>query len=141
MENINQKGFSLIELLLVVVIIGIIAAIAIPSLNKARAAAENSAAISAMKTMNVAQSTVYTQKNRYARFDEINSVQNGNLGTFSSPNTLTRGKYTYEMIPAVPTDTELKTGFTIKATRTADSLGVPFVLQMDQSGSITQITP
>lgn len=53
----NQKGFSLIELLIVIVVLGIIAAIAIPNLLASRRAANEGSAISSLRTYHSAQLT------------------------------------------------------------------------------------
>jgi type IV pilus assembly protein PilA len=53
----NQKGFSLIELLIVVAIILIIAAIAIPNLLRSRMAANEASAVGSLRTLNTAAVT------------------------------------------------------------------------------------
>ena len=51
----KQKGFSLIELLIVIAIILIIAAIAIPNLLRSRMAANEASAVSSVRSINTAQ--------------------------------------------------------------------------------------
>jgi type IV pilus assembly protein PilA len=60
MKASTPKGFSLIELLIVVAIILIIAAIAIPNLLRARISANESSAASSVRTTNTAEVSFYS---------------------------------------------------------------------------------
>ncbi len=56
----SQSGFSLIELLIVVAIILVIAAIAIPNLMRSRIAANEASAVNSLRTLTTAENTYYT---------------------------------------------------------------------------------
>jgi prepilin-type N-terminal cleavage/methylation domain-containing protein len=59
----SSRGFSLIELLIVVAIILIIAAIAIPNLLRSRIAANQASAVGSLRTINTAEVTYATTYN------------------------------------------------------------------------------
>jgi len=65
MRRGKQKGFSLIELLIVVAIILIIAAIAIPNLLRSKMAANEASAVGSLRTLNTASVTYSTTYGGY----------------------------------------------------------------------------
>lgn len=136
----SQRGFSLIEMLIVVAIVGIVAALSVPLYRKAITASENGSIFAMTRVMVQEQTSFFSQKARYARLDELNEIYSNNFGTFQD-NSILKGKYTFTMSPEVPTDAQLKENFTIVATRTIDSLDLPYTISVDASGEIVQIIP
>ena len=75
----KQKGFSLIELLIVVAIILIIAAIAIPNLIRSKMAANEASAVATLRTINTSEVVYSSTYNTAAVFGTL--PQLGSAGT------------------------------------------------------------
>lgn len=140
MQKGYQEGFSLIEMIIVVVIIGIVSVLSVPLYKKAIGASENTAIFAVTKVMLQEQTSFFSQQSRFARLNELNERFSNNFGVYQD-NSIKRGKYTFTMSPATPTDNELKENFVIVATKTLDNVELPYVITMDASGDIVQVTP
>ena len=134
MKNNNESGFSLIELLIVVVIGGIVAALAVPAFQRGIVAAENRNIHATLKTMKSTQAMFFSKNQRFARLDELNQLQQGGFGTMSGNALLLRNGFSIEMSPTRPTDSELKEGYLIGAYRQA--MGVTWRFELTNEGLI-----
>jgi type IV pilus assembly protein PilA len=137
----KQKGFSLIELLIVVAIILIIAAIAIPNLLRARIAANESSAVASIRTLNTAQISYNSAYPTVGFGASLASL----AGTSCSPPTSagaclidqalaggTKSGYSFQM--AVTTSGSLNSGYQASASPlTANQTGVRFFCSFEDA--------
>ncbi len=92
-ENRTDKGFSLLELLIVVAIILIIATIAIPSLLRSRQAANESAAVAQVRTITTAEVTYLSSSGgSYGTITQLVSA-----GLLDSGFNATKSGYNYSI--------------------------------------------
>ncbi|MCP4633016.1 MAG: prepilin-type N-terminal cleavage/methylation domain-containing protein [candidate division Zixibacteria bacterium] len=126
----NQKGFTLIELMIVVVIIGILAALAIPRFMQATTKSKQSEAKGLLKQ-------IYTMQRAYRQeFDTY--ACNGSTASAAAQNALATigvqvqasARYSYVMVAALNT-------FTCTATANLDDDGTNDVWTIDQAGALT----
>lgn len=92
----RRRGFSLIELLIVISIILIIAAIAVPKMNRTLMLAREQAAIRQINSVHQAETQYYSQYGRYAQnLTELGPPASGAPGPAAAdiiPKTLSEGK-------------------------------------------------
>ena len=80
----KEKGFTLIELMIVIAIIGILAAIAIPQFSAYRTRSYNSAAQADLRNAATAQEAYYVDNQTYV--GTVATLEGGTYGFYTSQN-------------------------------------------------------
>ena len=80
MKRKSERGFSILEVLVVCAIVGIIASLAIPFLQKAIRATENGSTFATMRAVSSTQMSYYGSHNRFGRLSEINNIMSNAIG-------------------------------------------------------------
>ena len=136
----NQKGFSLIELLIVVAIILIIAAIAIPNLLRSRMAANEASAVGSLRTLNTACVTYSTNYPSVGYPGSLAALGGNGTATSTSADLIdtvlaggTKSGYTFTFNAGSGTPS---TGYSVTADPTARGTSGQRGFYTDQSGVI-----
>ena len=142
-------GFSLVEVLIVVAILGILASIAGPRFQAVRHLAMERAVLSTLRTMATNQQLFYPnpvplrpmsltdRTPRFGRLHELNRFSGNVFGRVVANRYVDGDRVRYAMVPLNPTALSLRGRFVIQATERGVTRG--FIYQVDESGRIVKI--
>jgi len=103
----NQKGFTLVELMVVVVILGILAALVVPTLSGQVDRAKDNRSIADMKTIHNALQLHFADKNQYP--ENLGALSSEGLHQAADMKDAWENAFIYTPTPA----TGRRTGFTL----------------------------
>jgi len=132
----DTKGFSLIELLIVVAIILIIAAIAVPNLLRSRIAANQSSAVQSLRTINTSQVSYATTfgVGYSATLSDLGPAAGTATATAAglidevlagTANTSTKSGYSFVYAPSAAVNNSVN-GYTLNATPLSNQTGTNY---------------
>ncbi len=138
----HQRGFSLIELMIVVALIGILAAIAIPNFLTYQARAKQSEAKTNLAAVHTAEVAYFAERNAYG--DDFPSIGFAVTGATSRYHYALGSSTTGAAIPEgceVPdTESDFTTGFTVFAVGNIDGDAACDVWSIDQEKRLLNVT-
>ncbi len=95
----NKKGFTLMELLIVVLIIGVLTSIAVPMYKKSVEKSKAAEALSVMQSVAKSEHDFYLTKSRYTKdFEDLDITLTDKDGNNADNETLESPYYTYELL-------------------------------------------
>ena len=103
MQKNRKSGFTLVEIMIVVAIIGLLAAIAIPSFVRAREASQTNACINNLRQISGAKDQWAIENNHASSYDTEATIAT-DLAPYlkSAPDCPASGEYTVGLIPVNP---------------------------------------
>lgn len=137
----NQGGFTLVELMIVVIIVGILAAVAIPMYQGATERAKASEAVAALGTIRGAMRVYYAEHGTYvnANFTDGAQVTNGSVLDVSDTDLLGRyfssECYTFDGVPTAAAYSIECNGANSTAPYASEVATI--VRSIDQNGTVT----
>ena len=132
----GDRGFTLVELLIVVAIIGILAAIAIPQFSVYRTRSYNATALSDLRNVRTSEENLFADNGSYAPAtlspgNLLLTFDGSTVGTFAVSKNVRMGVLT---LAAAPTTTVVATTYTITAK--SDAGDRRFCGELEQSATL-----